>query len=411
MLQWNVARLLDAEEQPIGIIACGQDITEQQLLEQRLRQSQKMEAVGQLTAGVAHNFNNMLAGILGSLEMALERAPAPLKTILRQAEHSSERVAAMIKQLMLFTRTGNSVESESIEIHKILDETVGMCRATFDRRIEMVVDRPDVQPVLLGDSDQLQQVFLNLLLNARDALEDGSRRDPRIEIAIDSISKNEENRSAHIEAPPGPYARVRITDNGVGMDESTRDRVFEPFFTTKEVGRGTGLGLSSAYAIVRQHRGWIDCESRPGSGTVFSIHLPIADRGGTSQATEGEDDVAQGTETLLVIDDEEIIRNLVSSQLSKFGYTVLLGTDGKDGLDVFRRKRDEIALILLDVSMPNMSGHEILPILRSLNPEVKVIVITGYAAASTQLPEVQAVMQKPFKQEDLARTVRDVLDA
>ena len=410
LLQWNVVRILDADGEPIGIMACGQDITERQHMEDQLRQLQKMEAVGQLTAGVAHNFNNMLAAIMGNVELAREEAPAHLKAILQNAEHASERAASIVKQLMLFSRSGDTIEAKPVDLQKILNETVDMCRVTFDRRIEMVVSVSDSLPEVMGDSDQLQQVFLNLLLNARDALADGSCRDPRIEVAID-VTSSEEEKVAPIEAFSGPYARIRFTDNGVGMDEKTRGRVFDPFFTTKEIGKGTGLGLSTAYAIVREHLGWIKQESHLGVGSVFSIHLPSSVPVVIPQTTEGERPVARGTETLLVVDDEAMIRTLLAAQLSRLGYTVLVGSDGEAGLEVFQRHVDEISLVLLDLSMPNMSGREVLPVLRSLNPQVRVIIFTGYAADSAQFPDAQAVIQKPFSKEALADKVREVLDA
>ena len=408
-LQWNATRILDAVGEPIGVIASGQDITDHQLLENQLRQLQKMEAVGQLTAGVAHNFNNMLAGIMGNLELARAKAPADLDEILKDAEHASDRAAAIVKQLMLFTRSGDSVEARPIKIQDVLNQTVDMCRVTFDRRIEIVVSVSE-SPVMMGDADQLQQVFLNLLLNARDALAEAGASDPRIDIAMDVVVSRE-YQIVPMEAAPGDYARIRITDNGVGMNEATVDRVFEPFFTTKEVGKGTGLGLSTAYAIVRKHQGWIEHESQLGVGTAFSVHLPALAQQGIAEKLESDTTVARGTETLLIIDDEPVIRKMLASQLSMFGYTVLLGVDGEDGLGVYQRRQGEISLVLLDLSMPNMSGREVFPLLRQLNPEVKVVIFTGYAANPTEFPQAQAVIQKPFKTVGLAGKVREVLDA
>ena len=409
LLQWNVVRILDADGDPIGIMACGQDITERQHLEDQLRQLQKMEAIGQLTAGVAHNFNNMLLGIIGNVDLALEKAPAHVESFLRDANRASERAAAIVKQLMLFTRAGDSVPAKPVEIQRILSETVDMCRITFDRRIEIVISVSGPMPVVMGDSDQLQQVFLNLLLNARDAVADESCLDPRIEIVMD-LAPGSIGKIASM-ASNGDCARIRIRDNGIGMDEKTAARVFEPFFTTKETGRGTGLGLSTAYAIVRQHQGWIEHESRVGAGTVFSVHLPSVEPRGTPQVAEPKKTAPGGTETILVIDDEAMIRRLLDSQLSAFGYTVLLGENGNDGLEVFGRHMDEISLVLLDISMPTMSGREVLPALRVLSPHIKVIIFTGYAADPVEFPDAQALIQKPFAKESLAGKVREVLDA
>ena len=224
------------------------------------------------------------------------------------------------------------------------------------------------------------------------------------------VASSSDGKVAPMTVSKGEYARVRIKDNGVGMDERTRARVFEPFFTTKETGKGTGLGLSTAYAIVRQHHGWIEYESRLGAGTVFSVHLPASLSFGVQEA-EPKKAPARGTETILAIDDEAMIRRLLDSQLSRFGYTVLLGESGKDGLELFGRHMDEISLVLLDLSMPNMSGREVLPALRSLNPDIRVIILSGYPADTEEFPDAQAVIQKPFRKEDLAEKVREVLDA
>jgi len=216
---------------------------------------------------------------------------------------------------------------------------------------------------------------------------------------------------ANSERHAGSWARIRIEDNGIGIDEETQERIFEPFFTTKEVGEGTGLGLSTAFAIVRQHDGWIECESNHEGGTVFSVHLPIAKQESTSKAVRAEEAVGKkSAETILIIDDEEIVREVLASQLSRSGYRLLFGTNGKDGLEVFRQERDEISLILLDISMPDMSGREMLPIVRGLSPEVKVIILTGFAADETRFPGAQAVIQKPFKREELLVRIREVLD-
>ncbi len=217
---------------------------------------------------------------------------------------------------------------------------------------------------------------------------------------------------AHPEARPGEYLRAIFSDNGIGMNSEVQERVFEPFFTTKEMGKGTGLGLATAYAVIQQHEGWITCESHLGKGTRFTVCLPTACLAEASVPNdEIESAVSGGTETLLVIDDEDAIRSTVATQLTSYGYKVLQGSDGTDGLEVFRRSRDEIALILLDLSMPKMSGYEFLPIVRGLDPEIRVVLVTGYSVDESRTVDVQAIVRKPYRFANLARTVRDVLDA
>ena len=334
MLQWNIARLLDAGK-PVGVIACGLDITEHQRLEEQLRQAQKMEAVGQLASGLAHNFNNMLMAIMGDLDQSLLEAPNSQKRILNEAIDSVERAADLVHQLMLFGgQDSRPISKDPVDLPSVLEDTMDICRKTFDRRISIAMDAPDQSVEVLADAGQLQQAFLNFCLNARDALEAGDYRDPAIKISIDLL--RHEGTGNVPDVAPGSYVRTRISDNGVGMDAESRERAFEPFYTTKEVGKGTGLGLATAYAVVQQHQGWIECESEPGAGTTFSVNLPVAKPEAANKAA-GTDEPALkgGTETILVIDDEAPIRKGMDATLSSFGYTVLLGADGADGTKYF----------------------------------------------------------------------------
>ena len=401
ILLWNATRTIDSHGQPTGIIACGQDITDRHRLEEKLRQSQRMEAVGQLTAGIAHNFNNILQGIAGNLELALLGCDAAIQPHLEQAEETVQRGADIVRQLLLFTRAGRPPESKPVDVKQILDDTVAICRRTFDRRIEISLSTPALEPIVVGDSAQLQQVFLNLCLNARDAVVGIEDRNPSIRVTADLLQE------------PGSAVRlrVRVTDNGVGIERDAIQQVFEPFYTTKEVGKGTGLGLATAFAILQEHSGSIECESQRGTGSTFTVHLPLA-----AQQTDREREPVRerpptGTETILLMEDEEVVRSSISGFLSLLGYRLLLAEDGREGLEIYRRHGKEVALVLLDLSMPHMSGREVLHALRELDSAARIVILTGYPVETAEYGDAVPILLKPVKVRELAVVIRQVLDA
>ncbi len=380
-------------------------------LEEQLRQSQKMEAIGQLTAGIAHNFNNILVTIMGNLELAIMDSPAGIRHSLERAIGGCQKAADMIKELMLFSRK-TDIERTAIDLYSTVDDAVEICRKTFDRKIEIIVKSDGSLPPIMGDPVQLQQILLNLLINSRDALEKAAEtgKFPRIEIGVEAVHLEAEDCASRPEAAPGHYVRASVSDNGPGMDEYTQKHIFEPFFTTKEVGKGTGLGLATVYGIVQQHDGWIEVDSRPNAGTTFALYLPVAEEERIARTEEADEELPDGTETILVIDDEEDVQNTLSVTLEAYGYTVLLAGDGEEGLSVFKREHDSIDLIFLDLSMPRMSGREVLAEMLAHDPEVKVIIFTGYKADSTGITGARATVQKPFRGRTLLQTVRKVLD-
>ena len=381
-----------------------------QTLAEQLLQSQKMEAVGQLTAGIAHNFNNMLQVVAGNLELASANADDENQPHLAAALASTLEAAGMIQELMLFSRHAPAERNE-LDVHTVIDEVAAICRRTFDRRIDLVVHRRGDAIVVLGNPGQLRQVFLNLCLNARDAV-DGHGGNPRIEIDISSIDGASQDFASAPGFRPGPHARISVTDNGVGMTEETRARVFEPFFTTKMVGEGTGLGLATVYAIVRDHESWLECSSEPEVGTSFAVYLPLVEAGEAVEAETAHPRLTEkGSETILVIDDEELVRDVMRQMLEGSGYTVLLGVDGDDGLEVFRRHREDISLVVLDLSMPNRSGAEVLADLTVTAPEIPVLVATGRIDLADGLPGATAVVGKPFEMDVLTAAVREGLAA
>jgi len=384
------------------------DITQRRNMESQLRQSQKMEAVGQLTAGVAHNFNNMLQGIMSNIEMVDETDSS--RPFLVEATTASERAADMVRQLMLFARQGVQFEPRACDVGDLIERVVEICRSTFDRGFRISVDLQEDLRQTWGDPAQLEQVLLNLLLNARDAIAEvpASRMEKRIDIRAYSL--HTEQPTADTRA--GAYIRVEVADSGVGMDPETRRRIFNPFFTTKEIGDGSGLGLATAFGIVRHHGGWIDCDSALGVGSTFTIHLPVVSGDQQQEPTESSESdppFPAGTETILIADDEYAVRNPVAMILRASGYSVLEARDGRETLFLLKSESHKIDLVLLDLSMPEISGHEVLKRLRTQHPGVKTVIFTGEPSES-DVPDDETVLRKPIRLNELAQALRDVLD-
>ena len=406
--------LTDREGALTGVMAVVDDITahremeeEKATLEEGLRQSQKMESVGRLTAGIAHNFNNMVQAILGALELSLLEVPESLRPNLATALEAAVRSSDIVRQLTLFSHPKAGGEKQLVDLRSIVDSATDICRKTFDKRISLDVMTPSPLPSVYGVPSLLEQMLMNLLLNARDAIEEVGNRPKTIRIYVDMTDGGESHRpkrTAH------DYVRVRVSDDGIGMDDETRKRIFEPFFTTKEIGSGTGLGLFTVYGIVEQHEGWIDCDSKSGQGTTFSVCLPVA---GTPSGVPEPPVPAigvDGEETILLIEDEEAVRTVTAQMLESCGYHVLLGIDGIDGLDVYDRHAGEIDLVLLDMSMPRMTGSEVLEELRAREADVKIVLFSGYPTEGERF-EGEMVIHKPVKRDMLARYVREFLDA
>ncbi len=395
------------------------DITERKLLENRLHQSQKMEVVGQLAGGIAHDFNNILTGILGNISLAMmEEDIQKIQPILTRVEQAGERAAGLVKQLLDFSRR-SQVDIKAISLPAIINEVVGIIQNLFDRRIRISVEGSEHLPLVLADAGQMNQVVLNLCVNARDALEQAAQQgicsSPRIDIRMENLVICDGKLPQHSPVVPGHYVKLSVSDNGIGMDEATLKRVFEPFFTTKSLGKGSGLGLATIYGIIHQHRGWIDVDSHVGEGTTFTICLPVAPNEPPEPVQSAvKPPIPHGNETVLIIDDEEVIRDLGTDMLSRLGYTVRTANDGQDGLDQFFRDRDCIDLVILDLSMPRLSGREVLAQIRSVEPEKKVIISSGYdvdqKSYNFENLDASGFVAKPYNLAILAQKVRAVLD-
>ena len=425
LVVWNYEAIPGPDGKVSSILMTGTDVTERRRLERAILGMQKMEAVGTLAGGIAHDFNNILTGILGNLDLAIKVLPpdSAAVTTIEESILASERAARLIQQLLEFSRR-TPLERRATDMRKVVREALRLLSQTIDRRIGMSVSAADDLWLAEVDSTQVHQVVMNLCVNARDAilekLESGKEELQEtdgmvVRVSVDNATIGEEYCRLYPFARPGEYVVLAIEDNGAGMDEATQRRIFEPFFTTKGLGRGTGLGLSTVYGIVKQHEGWITLESVPGVGTTFRCYLPRStDSPEEFPAVPERKSPLNGSETILLVDDEEMIRDLGTKILTMEGYTVITAGDGREAVDVFLAERGSIDLVLLDLTMPRMSGLEVLERIRKVDPEVKVVLSSGYRAEAMHDPErfsaASAFLSKPYRVDVLARTIRDVLD-
>ena len=401
----------DAAGVPQYLLGISEDITEVKKLEEQLRHAQKMEAVGTLAAGIAHDFNNILTAIIGFgsiLDMKMAEDD-PLHVNVTQILAAGERAANLTHSLLAFGRS-QPVETRLVDLNEVVTGVSRMLRRLLREDVEMAVRLfPEPLPVL-ADAGQIEQVLLNLTTNARDAM----GKNGAIAVATELVELEGEFRTAHGYGRPGSYALLRFTDNGQGMDEQTVQRIFEPFFTTKEVGKGTGLGLSICYSIVKQHGGYLSCSSTPGRGTTFSIHLPLSDEAAArpepAQAVPGR----CGTETILVAEDDPVVRALTVSVLTEFGYRVLQAQDGEEAVARFRELGGEIALCLLDVIMPKKGGWEAYQEIKEIDPLARALMMSGYQADRTLSQSLSregaGFLSKPVAPRELLKKVRELLD-
>ncbi len=386
----------DEHNRAIGFRGGVFDVTARKRLEEQLHQIQKMEAIGQLTAGIAHNFNNALSVIIHNAALCRESASLETCEQLADIEYAAARAAEMVRQLMVFARPEINARKAPIDVAESAKRTLEMCRTTMNPAIQLELELGSAVPRVFANAGQLEQVLLNVCLNARDALEQAKTEQPRIVIRVDRGE--------------GSQVRIGISDNGPGMDEAVRTRIFEPFFTTKEVGRGTGLGLAMAYAIVLDHQGRISCESRPGAGSRFVIELPATELTAPAQPSSAQASFRGGSETILLIDDEQAVRRALRGLLEHAGYRVLEAPDGLTGLSVLEAQLGKIDLILLDRSMPGLPGEVVLNRLLEIEPSASIVLLSGQPAAAREAQRAAAVLVKPTDRTTLLRTLRGVLD-
>ncbi|HLJ23333.1 MAG TPA: PAS domain S-box protein [Candidatus Acidoferrales bacterium] len=403
--------------EPRFVATVSRDMTDRRALEQQLQHAQKFEAFGQLAGGIAHDFNNVVGAILGWAELgeeqAVSRDDATLEGYFKKIHVQCDRVTALIRQLLAFARR-QILEPRSLSLNQTVQDVLNLLDKVIGKDIEIKTALAADLATVRADPTQVEQVLMNLCINARDAMPKGGTI--TIETRNVSFSPVDCRRDAGLQ--PGRFSELRVTDTGTGMDAATRERIFEPFFTTKGTGKGTGLGLATVYGIVKQHNGLISVDSEPGVGSVFRIYLPVDEADGAAELQPvllENLPVRGGSETILLADDHDGIREMAHSVLRTQGYETLLARDGEEALQVFAANRDRISLVLLDVIMPRRSGPEVFVAIRALNPGVRAIFATGYSNETAALADLVergvTVLKKPYSPALLCRRVREVLDA
>jgi two-component system cell cycle sensor histidine kinase/response regulator CckA len=400
--------------QALKMVGVTQDITERRALAEQLRQSQRMEAIGRLAGGVAHDFNNLLTAIIGHSELLLSRLTSrdPMCEELKEIATAGQRAAALTAQLLAFSRK-QVLMPQVLDLNVLVADNGKMLRRLIGEDIELVTRLESGLGLALVDPGQMGQVIMNLAVNARDAMPKGGK----LTIETANVELDEAYARKHVAVTPGRYVMLAVSDTGVGMDAQTQSRLFEPFFTTKEQGQGTGLGLSTVYGIVKQSGGNIWVYSELGQGSVFKIYLPrveeIADRSEEIKSVSSQE--LRGTETILLVEDEEAVRNLVRSILERGGYSVLQASNGMEAMELVSRHTGRVHLLLTDVVVPKMSGRELAERVTASRPETRVLYMSGYTDNAIVhhgvLDAGLAFLQKPFRPEALLSKVREVLDA
>ncbi|MEW6714145.1 MAG: ATP-binding protein [Nitrospirota bacterium] len=400
----------NGDNELVGVIHVARDVTGQRRLEEQLRHAQKMEAIGQLAGGVAHDFNNILTAIMGYghlLQMKL-KGDDPLKHNFDQILKVTERGADLTRSLLAFSRK-QAVGLKPVTINKIVETSVKLLPGLIGERIELKTILGEEGLTILADSVQIEQIIMNLASNARDAMPDGGV----LTIAAEGMEMDREFLSTHGYGDPGPYVLLSFTDTGIGMDEEAKKKIFDPFFTTKKVGEGTGLGLAIVYGIVKQHNGYITVDSEEGKGTTFSIYFPLIDGKAEDEAAEASAP-AGGKETILIAEDDAAVREPLKATLEIFGYDVIETVNGEDAVAKFKENKERIKLLLFDVIMPKMNGKEAYEEIKQIAPDIKAIFTSGYTANTLQTKEILekglTFISKPVSPNNLSRKIREVLD-
>ena len=395
------------------VIALSQDITEQRNLQRQLLQSQKMEALGILSGGIAHDFNNILTVVLGFSELLLSGADEhdTAREDLNRIHEAAQKGAELVQRILAFSRK-TEINLHPLDLNYEIVQVKRLLARTIPKMIQIELDLSNDLAAVNADPGQIEQVLMNLAVNARDAMPDGGK----LTIETKNVVLDEAFRQMDVGFAPGNYVLLSVSDTGHGMNQEILDHIFEPFYTTKDAGRGTGLGLSMVYGIVKQHGGYVTCCSEPGQGATFKIYLPQIAASEEISGRLGQEALsADGSETILLVDDEEFIRDLGKRVLEQSGYTVLTAPDGKEALDVYGKERKRISLVILDLIMPGMGGNQCLRELLKIDSRARVLLASGGASdgetKETNERGARGFVGKPYNTELMLQTIRQVLDS
>jgi two-component system, cell cycle sensor histidine kinase and response regulator CckA len=406
--RWTLVR--DDHEQPDYILVINTDVSEKRRTEEQLFRAQRLESIGTLAGGIAHDLNNILSPILMSVGMLKLRNPdAETAKWLDMIEKNTQRGSSLVQQVLTFAR-GLKGERITVQVRHIVKDLVKVLSETLPKNIEVKYDVPADLPIISADPTQIHQVLMNLSINARDAMPEGGV------LSIEASRVNIDDNYARMspDAVPGEQIVIAVSDTGFGMPPDVKKQIFDPFFTTKDIGRGTGLGLSTVLTIVKSHGGFINVYSEPGKGSRFSIYFPVADAAAIEESsTTTFDELAGKGELVIVVDDEEYIRDVTKATLEKFGYRVLTAADGTEGLALFAQHGAETAAVIADVAMPYMDGPSMVRAMRKMDPNLKMIMMSGLMNEN-QRNEIEtlgitSVLAKPFTAENLLEELKSIL--
>lgn len=406
--RWTLVE--DENGQPNRILISNTDITEQKRTEEHLLRAQRMESIGTLAGGIAHDLNNILAPILMSVEMLQMKTTDPeTNRWLSMIRENADRGSELIKQVLTFAR-GMQGERIPVQLKHIVKDLISVLKETLSKSINIKFEISNEIWTVMADPTQIHQVLMNICINARDAMPNGGT----LTVTAKNISLDENYARMDADVHPGKFVLITIADTGTGMTPRVRERIFDPFFTTKEVGKGTGLGLSTALTIVKSHGGFINVYSEPGQGTRFSIYFPAAESEQGTDDEKGRSALPRGNgELILVVDDEDNIRDVMTATLESFGYKVITASDGTDGLAQYAQHAKEISLVITDMAMPFMDGAAMIRALKKINPDFSIIGMSGLLnadqTAELQSLNVSGFLTKPFTAESLLHSIRDAM--
>jgi len=408
VMKTNLKRLVPAVQRALREL---EERRERKRLERQVQQLQKFEAIGRLAGGIAHDFNNAIGAIMGWAELGLQEAPpgTRLQERLQKICAQSQRTAGLTSQLLAFARQ-QVLQPRRIDLNTLIEEGTSLLRRVIGADVEVcLVPTPNLR-VTVADPVQIDQVLMNLCLNARDAMPKGGR----LVIETQNADLDEEYCRLHTYVRPGSYVLLLVSDTGIGMDAATIERIFEPFFTTKDVGKGTGLGLATVFGIVKQHGGFINVYSEPGKGTTFRVYLPSDHGVADPPKAESDERPAKGTETILLAEDHDGLRELAQEILEALGYHVVVATNGKEAVELFKTNPSQIDLAILDVVMPGLGGPDAYLEMSATRPSLPVVFATGYTAEAASLTSLvkkgATVLQKPYSAKTLSHAIRGVLE-